>query len=150
MKLTIGDRDYTLRFSVEASLCEECVSKVTDFMVLSYQASDSDDLRKSVSESISNVSTTALAALYGGLLENHSDEIKSMTDARNLAKTYLLENQDNEKGNWFSLLNTLIEAMDEDGFFKLIGLEELMERASQTEDEQPKPAKKVSSKVTRK
>ena len=130
-KINIGGKDYTFEFTMEASLNEDCVTKVSEFMYLSFEAQDSDDLKKVIAETLSSTASTALSLFYAGLLEHHGDEIKSKEDAKNLVKVYFSENEEN--ADWFSILEMMLETMMEDGFFKLIGLEKMDQ---QTEKEQ--------------
>lgn len=144
-KLKIGDTEYKIEFTIEASLCEDCVAKTTDFMYLASTANDTDmgDLRSAISSSVASITTTALAMLYGGLQEHHGDEILTMDSAKELAREYLIENKDTGKGDWYSLLTLMLDTMRDDGFFNLIGLDKMLDAGTaQTE-------KKSSAKATK-
>ena len=126
MVLNIGGKDYTIEYSIEASLCNECTEKVTGLMVGLSQAQNEDDIR-GVVKSIADVPKTTLTMFYAGLLENHSDEIKSMDDAKELVKTYLKEHREDGTGNFYALMELLIEQMGNDDFFSLIGLDKMFQ-----------------------
>lgn len=149
MKLTIGGVDYTFEFTIEASLSEDCVSKTTGIMCDIFEAQNNEDIRKVITSTTMDIPQTALSMFYAGLLEHHSDKIRSKDDAKKLVKLWFKENADNEDTNWFSLLNMMIDQMGKDGFFKVIGLEKMVEEMSKPEVEETKPAKKVSAKTTR-
>lgn len=126
MVLNIGGKDYTIEFTIEASLCNKCTEKVTGLMVGLAEAENEDDI-KGVVKSIADVPQTTLTMFYAGLLENHSDEIKSMDDAKELVKTYLKEHREDGTGNFYALMELLIEQMGNDDFFSLIGLDKMFQ-----------------------
>lgn len=126
MVLNIGGNDYTFEYSIEASLCNECTEKVTGLMVGLAEAQSEEDI-KGVVKSIADVPQTTLTMFYAGLLENHSDEIKSMDDAKELVKTYLKEHREDGTGNFYALMELLIEQMGNDDFFSLIGLDKMFQ-----------------------
>ena len=130
-KITIGGKDYTFEFTMEASLNEDCVTRVSEFMYLTFEAQDSEDLKKVVADTLSSTANTALSLFYAGLLEHHGGEIKSKEDAKNLIKVYFSENEEN--ADWYSILEMMLETMMDDGFFKLIGLDKMVKRSEQTE-----------------
>ena len=134
MKLTIGGKDYTFEYTIAASLCDLCVQKVTKLIFGVVDAKTDEDLDKMV-HSITDIFGTAFALFYGGLLEHHSDEIKSEKDAKALLAEYFKENTDREKYNYYTLFESLLEQVREDGFFELLGLDTMMEKM--VEDEQP-------------
>lgn len=143
MVLNIGGKDYTFEFTFEASLHGECAKKVTMLMnglrqvEVDENASPQERLEAekqqitSLVESISDVPKTALVMFHAGLLENHSDEIKSESDAKELIKVYLRENAGTEDGNFYAVMEKMIEQMGNDDFFKLIGLENLFVKAEE-------------------
>ena len=90
---------------------------------------------------MSNVPQTTLHMFYAGLLEHHGNTengdgaVTSLSDAKALLKQYIAEN----KSNFYSVMEMILEQMSEDGFLELIGLNEML----QTEEETPKKASKV-------
>ena len=141
MIMTIGNKDYKLEYSIEASLSDECISKVTGLMYQVYKAQTDMDIKELLTTGIVDVPQSALAIFYAGLLENHSDEIKSKAQAKELIKVWFKENKD---ASWFKLMQDMIDAMGDDGFFKIIGLEDFLngEPESQTESESETEATK--------
>lgn len=128
--LTIGGKNYTVEFSIEASLYNDCINSTISLMADTLSAETEQDVKKLVS-SIANVPQTTITLLYAGLLENHSDAIEGTKDAKELVKAYLKENKGTDKGSYYALLGELLDCMRDDGFFDLIGLTEML---TQTED----------------
>lgn len=134
MELTIGGKKYRFTYTVDASLCEECVEKTTSLMMQVGMAQDEQDLKKMLS-GISNIPVTALSMFYAGLLEHHGTgrdgdkSIRSKDDAVDLIKQYFAENPEDENANFYGLLTMILEQMGEDGFFKVIGLETIFKQA---------------------
>ena len=65
---------------------------------------------------------------YAGLLENHSDEIHSEAEAKNLFKEFRKENREDERSTFSGMLNAIRTQMEEDGFFGDIGLQEFLDQ----------------------
>lgn len=136
MKLiTIGGKEYKFEFSIEASLYNECTEKVAGLFI---DLEEAENTRQVVT-SISDVPHTALIMFYAGLLEYHSDEIKSIDDAKALIKVYFKEDKEQ---NFYSVLNQMVDCMSDDGFFKQIGLTQMIEAMTEEEQEVPKEPKK--------
>lgn len=131
MVLNIGGNNYTIEFSIEASLYNSCTEKVTNLMFGLSNAKDEDGI-KQVVKSISDIPSTTLTMFYAGLLENHSRDVKSIDDAKELVKTYLKEHKEDGTGNFYALMELLIEQMGNDDFFNLIGLENLFQTEEET------------------
>lgn len=147
MKLNIDGKDYTFVYSIEASLCEECVEKTTSIMVAIGEAQSEEDMKKMIN-SLSNIPQTALSMFYAGLLEKHGDVVRSKADAKVLLKKYLEQHSDEENANFYGILMMVFEQMQEDGFFKLIGLEQMMNEASQTEGMETAPKRGKRKSIT--
>ena len=125
MELRIGNDTYKLEYSIEASLCDECMEKTTGFLLSVSNAENKSALKNFVS-TLANLPETVLSLFYAGLIEHHGEDgdgtVKSKADAKKLLKSYMKENADKEEGNYHYLLGLFIEQMENDGFFKLIGL----------------------------
>ena len=126
----IGGKEYKLEFSFEASMYSDCVSSVMSVL----GGLSGDDIRTQIS-SMSDIPKTAVTLLYAGLLEHHGDEL-NFNDAKMLARQWILEQ--GEDGNFYALLKLCIDQMGEDGFFKLTGLEDML-----NQEEEAKPAPKT-------
>lgn len=142
MELKIGSKTYKLEYNIEASMCEECIEKTTGFL-LSVSNAEGKSAIKNLVSTLSDLPGTVLSLFYAGLLEHHGEDgdgtVMSKADAKNLLKTYMKENADNENGNYHYLIGVFIEQMENDGFFKLIGLESIMKNM------EAKPQKKAKA-----
>lgn len=151
LTLNIGGKDYNIEFTIEASLYNECTEKVTNLMVSIGEAQDKADI-KSVLSSMSDIPQTTLTMFYAGLLEHHGADvgdgaIASIRDAKLLIRKYFDEHKEDDKGNFYSVMEMLIEQMGEDGFFRQIGLEQMMKKGSQKPVKVPQDHKKKAVKT---
>lgn len=141
--LNIGGKDYKIEYTMEAALCNECVESVTGLLMEMGIASSEKDL-KQILKNMANLPHVTLTMFYAGLLEYHGDHptgdrsIKTLSDAKALIKQYMAENKDSDEGNFYGLMGILFEQMAEDGFFKQIGLEQMVNNA-ETESKAKKP-----------
>ncbi len=135
--LKIGGKDYKLEYSIEASLYADCTASLTGLMTEIQMAGENKDVKKVVSE-LSNIPQTTLTIFYAGLMEHHGAHpdgdgtVPNIQSAKHLIAQYLKEHADEESGNFFGIMQMCIEQMGEDGFFKLTGLEGMMNQFSQT------------------
>lgn len=147
--ITIGGIDYTFEFSIEASLYSECTEKVTGLMAGAGFSQSEDETKtkeeneknsiKNMLATMSDIPTVAMTMFYAGLIEHHGTlgdgRVKSIKDAKALVKTYLAEHKDDDKGNFYAIMQEMMECMADDDFFKLIGLDKMF---------QPSEEKKVA------
>lgn len=136
--MVISGKEYRLEYTVEAALCDECVERTMNLFMAIGEAQNEQDVKKVVS-TMTDIPRTALYLFYGGLLENHSDEIKGVDDAKHLVSIYFKENKDDEEANFYGLLTKCLEQMREDGFFKQIGLEQAMNQTEEAENSKTIP-----------
>lgn len=147
-RLTIGGKEYTFRFSIEASLYNECTEAMMNMFlsfgeaqgaaesavetvndnIASAKAQVMSALRKAFT-SISNVPQTALTLFYAGLLEEHSDSVRSKNDAKKLLAQFINEVEDEKNKNFYYVVNLMLDIMGEDHFFDLTGLSKLLNEA---------------------
>lgn len=128
--MEINGKNYRLEYTVEAALCDECVERTMNLFMELGEAENEKDVKKVVS-AMTDIPRTALYLFYGGLLENHSDEIKGVGDAKKLISIYFKENKDKDDANFYGLLEMCLTQMKEDGFFNQIGLGQAL---NQTEE----------------
>lgn len=139
--ITIGKKDYKLEYSIEASLYGDCVSKLTGMLADIEIGGENNDV-KSVLSGMSSLPQTTLTIFYAGLMENHGDHpngdgsVPDIYSAKQLMAQYLREHAEDDEGNFYSLMNLCINQMAEDGFFKLVGLDKIMQS--------PSPKKRVA------
>ena len=135
--LQIGGKDYKLEYSIEASLYADCTASLTGLMAEIQIAGDSKDIKRIVSE-LSNIPQTTLTIFYAGLMEHHGvhpdgdGSVPDIQTAKHLIAQYLKEHSEDDTGNFFGIMQMCIEQMGEDGFFKLTGLEGMMNQFRQT------------------
>lgn len=129
--LNIGGQDYKLEFSVEASLYADCVSSLTGIMTDIEIAGSENDIKKVLS-GISNIPQTTLTIFYAGLMEHHGThsegdgKVPDIATAKRLISQYIKEHNEDDSGNFYGIMQMCIGQMGEDGFFKLVGLEAMM------------------------
>lgn len=157
-RLQIGDREYKLEYTIEASLYNECIQKMLDFFGNTFAITNEEELTKGMTneektkmrvkllqDSLSgmiNLPSTAMTVFYAGLLEYHGESgdntVQSMEDAKALIKQYFKEHENDGTDNFYDLLNVCMEQMGEDGFFKRTGIERFLSQNEESE-ETPKP-----------
>lgn len=138
-RITIGGKEYTFKFSVAASLYDDCIKSILDGFVTGGKleaSAKNEDIDTTINEVLStfaNIPQKAITMFYAGLLENHEDEIKSIKDARELIRKYIEENKD-ENGkltkSFYDILSEMMEIMYEDNFFELIGLDKMVDQTA--------------------
>lgn len=134
--LQINGRDYKLEYSIEASLYADCTSSLTGLMTEIQIAGDDKNIKKVISE-LSNIPQTTLTIFYAGLMEHHGAHpdgdgtVPDIQTAKRLIAQYLKEHSEDDTGNFYGIMQMCIEQMGEDGFFKLTGLEGMMNQFSQ-------------------
>lgn len=170
--LNIGGKDYRLEYTLEASLCSDCIDRLIEFLGgisgSAYLADGAlaeiplDSRQEVIKESLSGIKSeisklpqTAILMLYAGLQEYHGldgdSTVTSMHDAKKIAKQYIQEHSDDGTGNFYDLFTICLNQMAEDDFFVRTGLNKIMSQAMNTEESnEPKPnrvQKRATSKV---
>lgn len=170
MYLKTKERNYEVEFTFEAAE-SEIVQTAFDYFSGSYMfkgiREDGTELENKVSQmnsmigGISAMPKLAVDFLYMGLLEHHgscgdiSQDILSRDDAKRIYKQFCKENPEDEMSMQAGLFESLKGQMETDGFFKRIGLEQMMQAMSKAEEEiapmkpqdHKKPQKKLSTKA---
>ena len=130
-KITINKKEYTFEFTIEASLYDECTMAIMDMSLKSGMAqgaaseNDVDGAMQNLAEAIANLPQKALTLFYAGLLEHHGSEgdgsIQSKAEAKKLLAIYLKE----KNKSFRDVLGEMMELMNKDSFFELIGLNQI-------------------------
>lgn len=122
--ITINAKEYTLEYTMEASLYKEGIEELTRYMM----KMDPSTLEspESIVSSIADLPHTVLTMFYAGLLEYHSDEIKTEKHAKNLLKEYFAEHKEDETGNFYGMMGIIFDCMRDDGFFNQLGLTQML------------------------
>lgn len=122
--LKIGGEEYKFEFSIEASLYNNCIEKITTLMLNVDNGQTNNDI-KSLLTSVSDIPQTAIECFYAGLLEHHGmDGDKRVPNVRTakLLIREMFQDDESECHNWNDVLELCTTQMREDGFFALIGL----------------------------
>jgi len=124
--ITINNKDYKLEYSIEASLYSDCAESIITLMDGMSNKKDTAE----VVHNVLNIPDVALTLFYAGLIEHHGADgdgtVTSKASAKNLIKMYLSEHKGEDSADFWGILNMCIDQMAEDGFFKLIGLETML------------------------
>ena len=149
--ITIDGKDYTLEFSFDAAENRELVQKMFNVVSGAYLVKNGkfdengNEKREQVvgtmidgvSEMVSEIPHICITAFYAGLLENNP---QTKEDAKNLMKSYMKEN----KISFNKLFDEIKDCMEDDGFFDLSGLTEMVQKMNENiEKETEKEAKKT-------
>lgn len=132
--IKVNGEEYKIEFSFEAAEHKECVQKMFNVVSGVYiakhtglDANENDDKLKmagavvdGVSEMVAEIPHICVTAFYAGLLENNP---KSEAEAKAIMKTYMKEN----KLSYKKLYEELRKCMEDDGFFDLSGLTDMLE-----------------------
>ena len=140
--LVIGERELKLEYSFKAAEHKDTVQKMFNVVSGAYLAKtgiESEDENKMASAMIDSVSLMVAdiphivkTAFYSGLLENNP---VSEEEAYGLMKQYMKEN----KISYAKLFEDIKECMEEDGFFDLSGLTDMIQKMNpETSKKQPK------------
>lgn len=148
--INIGGKDYKIEFTIEASLYNECTTKVTDLMLSLGEAESRENVKDMIS-TLSDIPQTTLTMFYAGLLEHHGEDgdksVLSKKDAKKLIKTYFDEHKEDETGNFYGVMQLMIECMADDDFFKQIGLTQITQQ-SENVPKTPQDHKRKTTKAT--
>lgn len=148
--INIGETEYTLEYTFAAAEHNQTVQKMFDLMSGAYifkQAENPSKMTEAESTKAMINGTGAMVAdmphvvktaFYSGLLEHHEDIDEK--ESYKLLKQYMREN----KFSFVKVFNDIKECMEEDGFFDLSGLTEMLEEMNKgiEEDLKQKQPKK--------
>lgn len=158
--LMIGDKEYKLEYSFAAATHKELINKVFKMLSGSYIGQqglfgDKNETKKEIASAFiegsatmfSETPETVIVAFQAGLMENNA--VLNRKEATNLLKQYFVENADSPYASFPGMFNLIKECMEEDGFFKLTGMDEML-KAMWVEPEEPEmpKAKSTSGKKT--
>lgn len=134
--ITVNGKEYKLEFSFEAAEHKELVKKMFDVVSGAILIKNAQDMSKPTQEDMIDGSASMVAEIphicitgfYAGLLENNP---VSQDEAKTLMKAYMKEN----KLSFVKLYEELKQCMEDDGFFELSGLKDMLNSMSETEEE---------------
>lgn len=145
--LVIGDKEFTLEYSFAAAEHKKTVQNMFNVLSMAYVAKtgvdETDDkasmanaMIEGVSEMVADVPHIVRNAFYAGLLENNP---VSEEEAYELMKQYMKANKISYNG----LFEDIKECMEEDGFFDLSGLTDILQKTGENIQKSQKKARKV-------
>lgn len=138
--IKIGEKEYVLEFSFEAAENKDCVQSMFEIMSGSYfakrgladgnknNAAAAVAMIDGASEMVADVPRICRIAFYAGLLENNP---VSESEAKELMKQYMKEN----KLSFSKLFEDLKQCMEDDGFFDLSGLTDMIQQMNSAAEE---------------
>lgn len=149
-QITINGKDYKLEFSFEAAEYHEIVQRMFNLVsmapVLKRTASIETDDDAAVAmvdgsaEMVGMIPETVKEAFYAGLLENHEGITKQ--EAKELMKSYMKEH----KLSFAKLFEEIRQCMEDDDFFDLSGINDMMEKIGAAAEEKTEKVTKMPTK----
>jgi hypothetical protein len=150
--LTIGGKDYKVEFSFEAAEHKDCVDKVFKVVSGSYlmkngptedgeKVSMASAIMDGTSDMVSDIPKIAITALYAGLMENNP--VENEQAAKALFKQFVKENPDDERASFWGMYDFLRDCMEEDGFFKLTGMDKVIAKLNEAAEDQKSKSGKI-------
>ena len=137
LNITIGEKEYTLEFTFEAAENKDLMQKMFNIVSGAYlykhvasigdKSTDAEAamaMADGSAEMISEIPHIVKTAFYAGLLANNP---VSMEDSYKLLKQYMIEN----KFSYNKVFEQIKKCMEDDGFFDLSGLTEMLEQMNQ-------------------
>ena len=142
--IKVNNIEYKIEFGFDAAETEEFIQKLFRFMTGSYLAENSEDMDNLTAKDVIFGTTNMFSELpklcalgfYAGLIQNHGF---SKEESNSIMRLYMKEN-DLSYNDSFAFLK---ECMEKDGFFKLIGLDKVMEGMTEKEVQPEAEVKKV-------
>lgn len=156
--IKIGDKEYKLEYSIEASLYQDCVSQLMEFFADSVGAAGVGEMAKNFEPkekaaiymqalksnltNMGSIPSVATTVFYAGLMKYHGTgkygdrTVLSRVDATYLLEDYFEEHRDDDTGNFWDILNICMNQMAEDGFFKLTGLEKMIKQIGDQKEQE--------------
>ena len=137
--ITVNGKEYTLEYSFAAAEHKETVQKMFNIVSGAYIIKQAQKAEENVAnamldgtgEMIADIPNIVKTSFYSGLLENHN---LTEDEAYAIMKDYMKEN----KISFKKLFDDIKECMEDDGFFDLSGLTEMLEEMNKTIEETPK------------
>lgn len=149
--LTIGGKEYKIEFSFDAAEYKACVDKVFKVVSGGYimkrgitgeegKAEMAEAMMDGPADMISDMASLSITCFYAGLLEN--TPVKDEKAAKQLFKQFVKENPDDDRASFLGMYEFLKGCMEEDGFFKLTGLDKYLKDMSEAMEKAAKEVEK--------
>lgn len=143
MEITIKDTTYKLEYTFEAVRHKALLKMMFDIMSGAYTTKkilaikDENEANAVVamldgtSDMVADIPEITEIAFYAGLLENNP---VTEVEAKDLMKQYMIDN----KLSFNALYTQIKECMENDGFFDLSGIKEMLEQMNKSIEQQDK------------
>lgn len=153
--ITVNGNEYVLEYSFEAAENQECVQAMFQMVSGAYvikrapQVEDGDEVSATtamldgVAEMVSVIPHVATIAFYAGLLEHNP---MSKDDAKALMRAYMKEN----KISYNKIYEEIKTCMEDDGFFDLSGLTEMLQTMEKSAEDKVREIKSAQKKTATK
>jgi hypothetical protein len=148
LKFSVKSKEYVVEFGFRATQCKE-LNSVFDFLTgktirdsISKSNGEENERQSNMIlveagiQSMAESNRYVMDFLYMGLVKNHgakgkiSQDILSRDDTIDLYEEFIEENPTHELSSTLGLLEALKSKMESDGFFKLTGVDKMMEEMS--------------------
>jgi hypothetical protein len=153
--ITVNENEYKLEYSFEAAENKDCVQAMFKMVSGAYVAqkavdtngneqSSANAMIDGITEMVADIPHVVNIAFYAGLLENNP---LSRDEAKAVMRQYMKENKISYNG----MYEVIRECMEDDGFFDLSGLNEMLKTLTDAATEKVqeiKAPKKTTKKST--
>lgn len=144
--IKIGEKEYQMEFTFEAAECKGLVQSMFELLSGAYfakkglasegnKAATAAAMIDGTSEMVADVPHICRIAFYAGLLEHNP---VSEGEAKELMKQYMKEN----KLSFNKLFEDLKQYMEDDGFFDLSGLTDMIQKMNAAAEEKAEEIQK--------
>ncbi len=138
-EITVGGKDYKLEFTFDAAEDKNLVQRMFNFMSGAYILKGGKNMAQAVldgvSDMISDIASVCVVAIHAGCIANNP---VSMDEAKKITRGYLKENN----SNYRKLFEEIKTWMEEDGFFDLSGINDMLNEMNKSIEEQVENSKK--------
>ena len=133
--IIVNEKEYKLEFTFEAAEYKELVQKMFNIVTGAYLVrgnNAAESIIDGASEMVADIPHICITAFYAGLLENNPVTVE---EAKTLMKEYMKANKLSFKG----LFDELKMCMEDDGFFELSGLTEMINEMNVSAEKMKNP-----------
>lgn len=147
--IKIGEKEISLEFTFAAAECKSLVQNMFNVASGAYIVKNSlsesqkggnaaASIIDGTSEMVADIPKICRVAFYAGMLENNP---VNEDEAKELMKQYMKEN----KLSFYRLFEDLKKYMEEDGFFDLSGITEMLQQMNKAAEKQTEKSDKKST-----
>lgn len=137
--ITVENKDYALEYTFEAAECKNLIQKMFNVVSGAYLVKHGGQLKEDedtgngaldaiisgTAEMVSEIPHICNTAFYAGLLEHNP---MPEGEAKTLMKSYMKQN----KISYSALFEEIKKCMEDDGFFELSGLTDMMKKMNES------------------